>query len=318
MIHHSPISPRADRGAVGCGDMLMLLLILISMIAGAKLGAEWLYRSWSWPGGFVGGVGGGIAGVAVGVILYMVIVMVAAALAWPFEAFGRWWRPYPPPCKNGTCRSGDYDIESLPPEVCERHNALSIVGWRCRCGDLYAGTHTNRWVLIRPDGTVEPVLMHRAFGRWRRDPAQILDPYIPPSELKLALIVFPIAAVIGAAMIVCSRRYSVEFLQSPGMALMMVGLWAPMVIALVMLANVNKKPPKIDSRNFDDLNAPDWIFIPAMMFLFGGIGFLFALLEIGFDKPLAKWFIAGGLLVGFITGVATVIRLRNLNRREKK
>jgi hypothetical protein len=112
-----------------------------------------------------------------------------AVILEPVDRFSRWWRPYPPPCENGTCVGGSgYVPATIPDDVLTAVAGLSPYGRRCRCGDLYTGGTAhglrNRWVRVLPNGAIRPYLKHGFWGRWRRDNAGVIEPGLPERAIN--------------------------------------------------------------------------------------------------------------------------------------
>src|SRR5437867_2731615 len=125
---------RSVRGVTNL-ELLFILLMVVCMLAGVLHGIRF-GSSYGPLGKWIGGIGGLIVGVAVAVMA----MFMAALIDLPFDRFWRWWRPYPPVCENGTCKGyRGYDVIRIPEEVLQRVKGLSWVGWRCKCGNIYAG-----------------------------------------------------------------------------------------------------------------------------------------------------------------------------------
>jgi hypothetical protein len=149
--------------------MLFLLFLFFCGFSGCMAGLEVASS-----GGFWGHLLGALVGFVAGVLGAVLVGLLAALTYTPIEWFRDWWRPYPPVCANGCCRGlGDYQIASVPDEVCAAKKGMSRVGWRCQCGNLYAGGYAhgflNRFVRILPDGSIRLYLKHRILGRWVPD-----------------------------------------------------------------------------------------------------------------------------------------------------
>jgi hypothetical protein len=149
-------------------ELLALLMIISFMIAGLLKGVK-IGNEFGVIGAIIGAVVGSIAGLVAALALILLIVLIYR----PYEAFWKWWRPYPPVCENGTCVGYEaYETMKTPDEVRVNASDISPVCYRCKCGNHYGGgtkTLWNRWVRIMPDGTTRPYLKHRSFGRWKPD-----------------------------------------------------------------------------------------------------------------------------------------------------
>jgi hypothetical protein len=94
--------------------------------------------------------------------------LVPMATALGAETLYRRWVPFPPPCRRGKCkRIEDYKLIDLPGEAGKFAD-------QCRCGDMYvySDVHWGRYsrvAILLPDGSTEPYLIRRRFGRWRPD-----------------------------------------------------------------------------------------------------------------------------------------------------
>lgn len=164
----STLTHRRRKG-VTLVELLLLMLILIGAAVGLALGIT-IGRTH----GIAGMVIGAILGIICGVAAVLAISIVALVILEPFRRFWRWWRPYPPVCENGTCLGHDgFETYILPEDVVLRLNGLSWLGWKCRCGSIYAGGYDlpfrNRWVRVLPNGKIRPYLVHHFLGRWQSD-----------------------------------------------------------------------------------------------------------------------------------------------------
>jgi hypothetical protein len=148
-------------------------LLVLLLVLGAVVGFGWGVQAGSHHG-TAGAVIGGIVGLLVGVVAAALVAFLVALVSAPLARFGRWWRPYPPVCRNGTCIGvGHYEIQETADGLRTRVEGLSNICWRCRCGDLYAGGYAgglqNPWVHLLSDETIRPYLRHGLFGRWKSD-----------------------------------------------------------------------------------------------------------------------------------------------------
>src|SRR4051812_27709790 len=159
---------RAIRGQTA-GELFFLLLITLSAIWGFSLGAR-LGSTY----GILGKTISAVVGLIAGVVATVLAGFLAALAEEPLDRFWRRWRPYPPVCENGTCAGRhDYETTKVPEETVAAVKGLSWLGYRCKCGNIYAGGYgygmQNRWVRILPDGQIRPYLTHRVLGRWQID-----------------------------------------------------------------------------------------------------------------------------------------------------
>ena len=150
-------------------DLLFALLVFLAawggFLIGLGLGSDY---------GILGRAIGGVLGLIVGGAASVLLGLFAAVLRELTERIWRWWRPYPPPCENGTCaHRSHFRSTEIPDDVVHSFAGLAKYGQRCRCGNLYVGgiEHglQNRWVRVLPDGTIGAYLIHRPFGRWQPD-----------------------------------------------------------------------------------------------------------------------------------------------------
>lgn len=148
-------------------------------VLGAPYGAAILAERWGSWGAIPGFIGGGIVGFGGGLIAGFGLMFLLDLANWPFEAWQRKHRPYPPPCRNGKCGTDDYKVVRTPAGFYPRFH-ISPVGWRCGCGDLYVGTQDCRFLQINEaEGKLIPYLRYRMFKPWEPDTA----PPPPPESL---------------------------------------------------------------------------------------------------------------------------------------
>jgi len=156
------------RKAATLTEMLAMLLVLFCALSGVLVASR-LAAGHGVLLAVACGALGFLAGAVAGIIALFIIVV---AVWVPRDVFWQWWRPYPPPCENGTCRRRDYRIVSVP-EADRKIEGLSPIRWICKCGHVYAsGTSRGlegRWVRVLPEGKIRPYLKHRFAGRWRPD-----------------------------------------------------------------------------------------------------------------------------------------------------
>ncbi|TWU07005.1 hypothetical protein CA54_54090 [Symmachiella macrocystis] len=150
-------------------DLLFVFLALVCSMCGFLFGLG-LGSDYGILGKAVGCVLGLIIGGAASVLFMLCVAVVGDLL----DRIWRRWRPYPPPCENGTCvHTSHFRSTEIPDEMVHSVAGLAKYGQRCRCGNLYAGgiAHglQNRWVRVLPDGTIRAYLIHRPFGRWKPD-----------------------------------------------------------------------------------------------------------------------------------------------------
>ena len=111
--------------------LLVIICALVGVFHGVNLGSSH---------GMLGRIIGGIGGFLVGVFAAVAAIFIVALINEPFERFWRWWRPYPPVCENGTCNGfRGYNLAEIPEDLLRRVKGLSHLGWRCKCGNIYAG-----------------------------------------------------------------------------------------------------------------------------------------------------------------------------------
>lgn len=203
--------PRA--GEVSSLEMAIVCIFFLALFAGGYWGSEFA-RNY--------GVLAQLAGLVLGAVVMGALaigarILLLVVVAEPFDKFARWWRPFPPPCENGTCRhQSDYERYELPPELVERWTGLARSGYRCRCGHVYGcgcdWPLLNRFVRVLPDGSLRPYLRYLPFGPWRPDPptsrvAIPRTPQCPPMRFPTgtaAIIVF--AFTTGTAVVTVYRH----------------------------------------------------------------------------------------------------------------
>lgn len=143
----------------------MLGLLLCAALSGLAV-ARSLNAEYGAALTVLGGVFGFVAG-AVAPVLSVIIIAVTRDLFW------QWWRPYPPPCESGRCRSRRDYRTVVVPEADRRIEGLSPVRWICGCGHVYAGGEGHglqrRWVHVLPSGEIRLYLKHGFCGRWQRE-----------------------------------------------------------------------------------------------------------------------------------------------------
>jgi hypothetical protein len=90
-------------------------------------------------------------------------------------SLGQLYRPAFPPCRNGKCKSWNYQYLYLDAPAVGRDAELqeSTGGLlaRCNCGTTYLISRRERrmWEVLA-DGRLRPYLRYRPFGRWQPDP----------------------------------------------------------------------------------------------------------------------------------------------------
>ncbi len=307
------LRPNLRRGAVSLADLLALLLLFISLIVGLRYGIRW--------GGSLGTLGaavGGVIGVVAGVAFTVVAMLLAAWVSWRVVAFTCWWRPYPPPCERGTCiRPDQQRLEHLPEEIGETRPDLSCCGYRCQCGNLYAPLGSTRWVRVLPDGTLEPYLVHRPFGRWRPDPAKELPPYRHVSEAAFFGRVGAVSLAVGVAALLLTRFVSLGALQTIGAVGIMSGVTLLLLVGIdrisrrkrpVAAASETEQGQKGKATDVDeaggDGHIPGWTIPLIVTLLTGGTAFFVIWSEAGLDNPVSQWFIPMCAALGLILGTA--------------
>ena len=122
----------------------LFLGVLAAIWAGGRIG--WV----GYPLGFIGGIGlsaGAVCGV----------------LALYLQAF-----PDRPVCRNGTCRSNDYDLRRVG----------GALYWFCRCGRPYH-YEKGRFYEVLQDGTRTPYMINRPFRGWRPDMGNVKESGAP-------------------------------------------------------------------------------------------------------------------------------------------
>src|SRR5437762_2994979 len=106
---------------------------ILGCLAGAKVGSRY---------GLLGEVIGCIAGALAGGTAAVLAALLAALVYEPVDRFWRWWRPYPPPCENGTCRAlRDWKTTPTPDDALAAVKGLSVVAWQVKGGNLYGGRY---------------------------------------------------------------------------------------------------------------------------------------------------------------------------------
>lgn len=300
-------------GAVGPDTLVTIVLLLLSVIVGMRYGVRW-GAAW----GIFGSIGGGIVGFIAGVAFTVFVRFLASLISPPFEAFRRWWRPYPPPCEHGTCTNlGQYHVERLRDEFHENRPDLSSIGWRCRCGGLYAGVGATRWVRVLSEGTLEPYLVHRPFGRWRRDPAEQLPPYRPIYDPAFFGTLGAVSLIVGAAALLLTKLVSLGALQTIGAVGIMTG------VALLLLAGIDhlfrrrqsaqaaselaltEQTRTPDTKETEEEGyIPGWTIPLITTLLTGGTAFFVMWFETGLRDATSRWLVAGCTALGLILGTA--------------
>ncbi|WP_339910966.1 hypothetical protein [Symmachiella dynata] len=157
-------------------DLLFALLAFVGAMCGVSIGLG-LGSDF----GILGKTVGGVLGLIVGVTASVLFGLFAAVVRDLLDRIWRRWRPYPPPCENGTCvHASHFRSTEIPDEIVHAVAGLAKYGQRCRCGNLYSSgiAHglLNRWVRVLPDGTIRAYLIHRPFGRWEPDNSTEIKP----------------------------------------------------------------------------------------------------------------------------------------------
>jgi hypothetical protein len=166
-------SARGIREAFTLVELEFLLFAFLCAVIGCSLGIKF-GSSYGIQGKVIGGIVGSMAGVAAVALATLIAVLV-------YDHIWRRWRPYPPVCENGTCMGlPNYKTTKIPEDVLATVKGLSSLGWRCTCGNVYAGGYAqglqNRWVRVLPDAKIRPYLKHRMLGRWKPDDALPIGP----------------------------------------------------------------------------------------------------------------------------------------------
>jgi hypothetical protein len=117
-------------------------VIACGLFASRKLALHW---------GKVGWLVGGLIGILSGVLLLYSL--------WLLAEFYYRFRPLRPTCRNGKCRSDEYEINVVAKEgLWESEN-------RCKCGDTYLRSGS-RFMLLLPDGSTQPYMLRKPFHNW--------------------------------------------------------------------------------------------------------------------------------------------------------
>jgi hypothetical protein len=139
--------------AVALHDLAMLALMLAAAIVTASFGAE----RFGCPGGVVGFVFGPF--LLIGFLL---------AICIPLDFIEGWLSsglPRLPVCRNGTCRSGAYELRRFV------EGEGSAIDWVCRCGVRYR-KEGQRFLEVLPNGSVAAYRIWRPLRGWCHDSEQ--------------------------------------------------------------------------------------------------------------------------------------------------
>ncbi len=120
-------------------------VFICAYLAGRKLAIYWGKAGW---------VVGALVGVACGFLLFHAFWLLATL----YQRF----RPLRPPCRQGRCRSNDYEIRVIAKEGSWESES------KCKCGDMYV-RRGNRFMLLRADGSTHPYMLRRRFHNWETD-----------------------------------------------------------------------------------------------------------------------------------------------------
>ena len=122
---------RRRRGKGGAYfEFMVAFLALCGAMVGFSYGLDF-----GWHYGVLAGLAGGVLGAGVGLLgtflAMFLLVLVLSPLDTLAGRFARWWRPFPPPCENGTCIGRDaYRRCEIPEEVVNRVRGLCRSGYR--------------------------------------------------------------------------------------------------------------------------------------------------------------------------------------------
>ena len=135
----------SKRATLKPGMTLIELPFVIALLIIGVLGAVWAAREIGWPGfplGFLGAILASL-GVVIGIgaiCLYL----------WPER----------PVCRNGKCKSGDYDLHRVGDKM--------EFDWFCRCGTRYRKVG-RRFYEVSEDGSLVPYMRWNIFRGWLRE-----------------------------------------------------------------------------------------------------------------------------------------------------
>jgi len=155
-------------------ELLVFLWILIFAVIGSSIGKAFASQYGPWWS-ILGAVIGFLAGIIVAFALFALFILILDLII----KFGAWWRPNPPVCENGCCHSYDYESTDTPLSARKHVEGISRHAYRCKCGNLYTKlgymSLKTQWVRILSDNTVQPLLKHCVFGRWKPDTSDKIE-----------------------------------------------------------------------------------------------------------------------------------------------
>ena len=76
------------------------------------------------------------------------------------------WRPDRPHCKNGHCRSQDYEFMDVQ-EIITKTGTVRVYTYQCLCGDRYL-YRDGDFVSLAPAGEESPFMTISNWGRWTK------------------------------------------------------------------------------------------------------------------------------------------------------
>jgi hypothetical protein len=123
----------------------LTFIAICGFFAGRKLAFYWGKAGWA---------AGALLAIGCGFLLLYGLLLLAN--------FYYRFRPLRPICRHGNCHSDDYEIKVAAKEGSwESEN-------QCKCGDTYV-RRGNRFMLLRPDGSMQPYMSRKPFHNWEPD-----------------------------------------------------------------------------------------------------------------------------------------------------
>jgi hypothetical protein len=141
-------------------ELLNFLLVVGFVISGVLVGQN----LFGWPGA----VGGFALGVAAGLLRLDGIYRIGGYL----EDMLYRGRPRRPVCKNGTCHLYDYKAAWEEIVAGPRRYMFRLT---CHCGTSYQRLG-RRFMVVLPDGSLEPYMVWRPFRGWFPDEGEAIKP----------------------------------------------------------------------------------------------------------------------------------------------